>query len=250
MKSTTPGDEDAALLRHYQSQVPDDLRQNLLRRLETQLPARRFNRRHLLGTAALAATLAFGAWLAFPSREAPDNQSHALNLPAMSPTTSVAGESGDADAGSNTSSGGFAEEIPAVPLIVRARISGWEDTRIEYTIEHVLYGALADKTLKIDALSSDPAYRKQSFDAARSRFVAAQHRDPTADKLLHFLLEERGYKKGREAILFLHPVKDGFEIAGSRFYDSPSSADEAEKRYAQLIRDGNVQFGKPGVIGR
>jgi ankyrin repeat protein len=135
--------------------------------------------------------------------------------------------------------GGFAEEIPTASLIVRARISGWADTRVEYTVERIIYGTLADQTLKIDAISSDPAERKQSFDAARSRFVSAQHRDPTPDELLQFLLEDRGYKKGREVILFLRSL-DSFEIVGSRFDNPPTySLDEAEKRYVQLIRDGN-----------
>ncbi len=232
---------DLDLLNHYQAAVPADLRKQLLERLETQLPARRINRRHLLGAVGLAAAVALAAWLAFPSHEAPNKPIQVSNPPTINPKTSIALALPDSSSGHTKDGGGdFAEEIPAAPLIVRARISGSEGTRVEYAVERIIFGTLADKTLKIDAISSDPDERKLSFDAARSRFVAAQDREPTPDELLQYLLEIRGYTKGREIILFLRPLMDGFEVLGGRLDNPPTySLDAAEEKYDQLIRDGH-----------
>jgi hypothetical protein len=131
-------------------------------------------------------------------------------------------------------------QVSMASLILRARITGWKDTNVEYTVERVIYGSFADKIITFDATYGDASVRKSFLGQARKQFLDAQKREPSDEELTAAMLQSHGIEKNRTVILLLQPRAAGGYFPGGTIFDAPPDhpLDQAEADIVQIIRDG------------
>jgi hypothetical protein len=144
----------------------------------------------------------------------------------------------------------LADQICRGSLIVRAKILGYEDDVVEWSVSYVIYGRCDEQTIK---LFEPPASHEWRRRYSREALLKEIQREPTEEEVTARILQDLKIVKGQGAILVLEPLhgqktpaKDVNFRSRSTFYDvTPNSP--LEKRIVQSIAKGDYLEPNPRV---
>jgi len=146
------------------------------------------------------------------------------------------------------------QSVGRVPLIVRARVAGWEHGIIRYDVERVIYGDFAGRTLLVDYCGIIEPMGK----ILRTEAGEDLGHEPTPTELEEYVLKYSGIEKGKEMIEYLipspaQPGQPSMYLSMGSTHDAPPEhrLDDKEDAIIRIIAEGKYlspSFPQPADI--
>lgn len=133
------------------------------------------------------------------------------------------------------------DTIGRAPLIIRAKVAGWTEDKVQLDIIRVIYGDYAEKTIDFDESGVLNAFKTQT----QTKLAAELNRQPTEAEITERTLKDRSMEKGKELIIHLKPFKqkNGSVIYQqmSTHFDAPPAhpLDAYEDKVVNMIAAGD-----------
>jgi hypothetical protein len=223
MRDELDDETEARLISHYDSPVPADFAGNLQQRLRRQTKPHGRTWRWGTAGAAFAAVIALAVVVVRPWDTTGGSSPHSTQAKggrAIGANASTS--SSDTPTGALSFVGGYPSletQVAMATLIVRARIMGFEETTVRYSVERTIYGTPpTDNVLHLAKLPSD-------------RFPNPSIED------------------GKELLLLLSRRDNVAYVFGGRIFNVPpeGTPDASEQEIVRIVRSGDY-LENPAIV--